>query len=209
MDYLTGASKDHYDKCIGQLRRQIGDGIPVKNNGCQFIPKTSHQSVALVSFPGSGNTWVRQLLEAASGICTGSTMCDMSLRFAGFTGENIQSSAVLAVKTHVCEPNWNGTPGNLDSDYSFSSAIILVRNPMDAMVSEWKRRAANDFNVRTLHLDTHKRQTQISNFSKLCFIPRVHYYYESMLLFFVCLYTQEKRRLGLDLSVTKARNGVI
>ena len=28
-------------------------------------------AVALVSFPGSGNTWVRGLLEQASGICTG------------------------------------------------------------------------------------------------------------------------------------------
>ena len=28
-------------------------------------------AVALVSFPGSGNTWVRGLLERATGICTG------------------------------------------------------------------------------------------------------------------------------------------
>ena len=28
-------------------------------------------TVGLVSFPGSGNTWVRQLLQMATGICTG------------------------------------------------------------------------------------------------------------------------------------------
>lgn len=27
--------------------------------------------VGLVSFPGSGNTWIRAILEAATGICTG------------------------------------------------------------------------------------------------------------------------------------------
>ena len=27
--------------------------------------------MALASFPGSGNTWVRGLLETATGICTG------------------------------------------------------------------------------------------------------------------------------------------
>ena len=31
---------------------------------------------ALVSFPGSGNTWVRYLLETASGIFTGSIYID-------------------------------------------------------------------------------------------------------------------------------------
>jgi hypothetical protein len=31
---------------------------------------------ALVSFPGSGNTWVRYLLETASGVFTGSVYID-------------------------------------------------------------------------------------------------------------------------------------
>ena len=30
-----------------------------------------HGAVGLVSFPGSGNTWVRHLLQLATGICTG------------------------------------------------------------------------------------------------------------------------------------------
>ena len=37
---------------------------------------TGRAAVALVSFPGSGNTWVRGLLEQASGICTGK-LCDI------------------------------------------------------------------------------------------------------------------------------------
>ena len=32
---------------------------------------TNRAAVALVSFPGSGNTWVRGVLEQATGVCTG------------------------------------------------------------------------------------------------------------------------------------------
>lgn len=173
--HLTENDKKVYEECIRQLQGYIGDGISIQDSGCRFMPTSSHhQPVALISFPGSGNTWVRQLLEAASGICTGSTMCDMSLRFAGFTGENIQSGRVLVVKTHASEPNWITTTtqemSGLDhrSGSSFNSAIILIRNPMDAMVSEWNRRAANNFKSKTVHLNTHRKQTKLSNFSKFC-----------------------------------------
>lgn len=44
--------------------------------------------VALISFPGSGNTWLRHLLEQATGIYTGSIYCDRSLK-AMFPGEHI------------------------------------------------------------------------------------------------------------------------
>ena len=37
----------------------------------RFMDGTSRSTVALASFPGSGNTWVRGLLEKATGICTG------------------------------------------------------------------------------------------------------------------------------------------
>ena len=41
------------------------------NHTCRFMNGTHRGPVALVSFPGSGNTWVRGLLEQATGICTG------------------------------------------------------------------------------------------------------------------------------------------
>lgn len=52
-----------------------------------FLDRTS-PIVALVSFPGSGNTWLRHLLEQATGIYTGSIYCDHSLK-ALFPGEHI------------------------------------------------------------------------------------------------------------------------
>ena len=41
------------------------------DGSCRFINGSRRAAVALVSFPGSGNTWVRGLLEKATGVCTG------------------------------------------------------------------------------------------------------------------------------------------
>ena len=38
---------------------------------CQFMDGHKRASVGLMSIPGSGNTWFRAILEAATGICTG------------------------------------------------------------------------------------------------------------------------------------------
>ncbi len=38
---------------------------------CHFMNGSSRSAVALASFPGSGNTWARGLLEKATGVCTG------------------------------------------------------------------------------------------------------------------------------------------
>ena len=45
--------------------------------------------VALASFPGSGNTWVRYLLQQATGILTGSVYKDYALLKNGFPAESI------------------------------------------------------------------------------------------------------------------------
>ncbi len=39
--------------------------------------------MALASYPGSGNTWVRYLLEAASGVFTGSRYKDLQIQIFG------------------------------------------------------------------------------------------------------------------------------
>lgn len=38
---------------------------------CRFMDGKRRAAVGLVSFMGSGNTWVRGLLEIATGYCTG------------------------------------------------------------------------------------------------------------------------------------------
>ena len=97
--------------------------------------------VALVSTPGSGNTWVRGLLEMATGICTGSIYCDVPLRNKGFVGEYVQDGSVLVVKTHTSDYQWKDTllKKRNEMDTLYSSAILLVRNPFHTFVAERHR----------------------------------------------------------------------
>lgn len=80
--------------------------------------------VALVSYPGSGNTWLRYLLQQVTGVVTGSIYMDYGLRVHGFPAENVTDGSVLVVKTHAVP---------MDSD-KFKSAILLIRNPRDAIL---------------------------------------------------------------------------
>ncbi|KAF4520044.1 hypothetical protein B566_EDAN008332 [Ephemera danica] len=56
--------------------------------------------VALVSFPGSGNTWVRYLIQQATGVYTGSVYKDYGLLKNGFPAESVVNGSVVVVKTH-------------------------------------------------------------------------------------------------------------
>lgn len=96
--------------------------------------------VALVSFPGSGSTWVRSALEQATGIYTGSIYCDNMLKSKGFVGEKVVSANVLAVKTHY--PSMELFPKiqdlhDPDKFKNITAVILLVRNPLDSIVSLW------------------------------------------------------------------------
>ena len=68
MEYLTGFDKECYDYCVkkGQLVHDAG-----MHGECRFMRGEGRAAVALASLPGSGNTWVRGLIEKATGICTG------------------------------------------------------------------------------------------------------------------------------------------
>lgn len=57
-----------------------------------FLPETSTSLVALSSFPGAGNTWLRHLIELSTGFYTGSFYFDGAL-FNG--GEVIFSEAII------------------------------------------------------------------------------------------------------------------
>ncbi|XP_058974515.1 WSCD family member CG9164-like [Musca domestica] len=87
---------------------------------------------ALASFPGSGNTWLRYLLQQSTGILTGSIYKDYGLLKTGFPGENVCNSSVLLVKTHEWGPKaWA----------PFSKAILLVRDPEKAIIAEFNRQS--------------------------------------------------------------------
>uniref|UniRef100_A0A1B0CIB8 Putative beta-16-n-acetylglucosaminyltransferase n=1 Tax=Lutzomyia longipalpis TaxID=7200 RepID=A0A1B0CIB8_LUTLO len=92
-----------------------------------FDKHLSGKVVALASFPGSGNTWLRYLLQQATGILTGSVYKDYGLMKSGFPAEN-----VLVVKTHERGPKvWS----------YFNRAILLVRDPLKAILAEFNRQS--------------------------------------------------------------------
>ena len=112
--------------------------IPSSFQHCKNMSfKSSRPTVALGSYPGSGNSWVRQLLESATGIYTGAAFCDMAYVAAGMIGEYIDTNNVLVVKTHApLFTRWKVDQLNYDK------AIYIVRSPFGAFLADHIRIAA-------------------------------------------------------------------
>ena len=99
-----------------------------------FLPSGYRQErVFLMSYPRSGNSYLRQLLEKATGIVTGSdsrsnrTLAASLIR-CGFNGEGVVDSSVWVVKSHYPERmGYVKCRGQ--------RVILLVRNPFDAIES--------------------------------------------------------------------------
>ncbi|PIK62771.1 putative WSC domain-containing protein 1-like [Apostichopus japonicus] len=102
----------------------------------KFMPKGSMPLILLLSFPGSGNTWVRYLLERSSGIYTGSVFNDVGTGNddnAIFRASEVCSKTTLVVKAH----SLNVKKCHIDG------AIILVRNPYSAILAEFNRQSSD------------------------------------------------------------------
>jgi hypothetical protein len=97
----------------------------------------------IVSYPRSGNTLLRSYLERITGIVTGSdTRPDRSLSLAlaethGLVGEGICS----AQHTVFCKTHWPERRGCVR--YPAHRAIVLIRNPWDAIDSYWNLNVTN------------------------------------------------------------------
>ncbi|KAJ8982194.1 hypothetical protein NQ317_013496 [Molorchus minor] len=90
------------------------------------------EPIALASFPGSGNTWLRYLLQQATGYYTGSIYKDYGLLKNGFPAESVYNGSVLVVKTHEYGPRARS---------KFAKAILLVRSPGRAIQAEFNRQS--------------------------------------------------------------------
>ncbi|CAG2206738.1 unnamed protein product [Mytilus edulis] len=95
---------------------------------------TRRPLTALASFPGSGNTWARHLIEQSTGIATGSIYCSDTIK-KDFIGECSVSSNVAVIKTHV---GWANTVR-----MRYKKSVLLIRNPYDAIIAEFNRVFAN------------------------------------------------------------------
>jgi len=134
---LNGYSASQFLRCAGfsLFKKHVDSdgnlGIPKSSQTCKQMSFQEHgQVVGLVSFPGSGNSWVRQLLETSTGVYTGSIYCDHAYIEAGMIGEGVRSGSVIAVKCHSCT--------NL---FGYTKRIYVVRNPFDALFANYNRKA--------------------------------------------------------------------
>lgn len=98
----------------------------------KYIDPPSNTVTALVSYPGSGNTWLRYLIQQATGVYTGSIYTDYGLIKNGFPAENVVDGSVIVVKTHMKGQN---------EREKFNKAIILLRSPAKAIQAEFNRQS--------------------------------------------------------------------
>lgn len=154
------------------------------NATCKFTKGVTREPVALVSIPGSGNTWVRELLETATGICTGSIYCDHPLRNAGMIGEYVKTGRVLVVKTHTSDYQWNEATLETrnEDDALYGSAILLIRNPFKAFIAEWNRlNAFNTYHEFPIGPTIRVTNTRLNRTSLLSFANNAKLYKEGIL----------------------------
>ena len=81
------------------LSRGRGTLLEVEE-GQKAVVKGRASGAVLASFPGSGNTWSRMLLEYASGRYTGSIYNDITL-MPVLPAEGVRTHEVIAWKAHV------------------------------------------------------------------------------------------------------------
>jgi hypothetical protein len=125
-------SSDKSDQAHNNDKLGIVSSTKSDNNEFNDKENAAKPIAALVSFPGSGNTWLRYLLQQATGILTGSVYKDYGLLKSGFPAESISNTSVLIVKTH----EW-GTHGW----ERFGKAVLLVRDPAKAILAEFNRQS--------------------------------------------------------------------
>ena len=100
----------------------------------------SLQTRALVSYPGSGNTWTRYLVEAATGVFTGSIFTSAGIIRAGHYGErrDYDDGSTLLQKTHhrALHGNQNGLEWRQEHVRQFGGrGVLVIRNPYKAILS--------------------------------------------------------------------------
>ena len=148
LSYLDHASLSRYYRCRTSKKLLLSENASTDNT-CTDLSFRNKETpiIALVSFHGSGNTWVRHLLEQSTGIYTGSIYCDRTLKSV-FRGESVVSGNVVAVKTHHADSRELPIDTQLATRKRFyDKVILLVRDPFDALVSEANRRWNSEFSI--------------------------------------------------------------
>ncbi|KAF8057273.1 Wscd1 [Scenedesmus sp. PABB004] len=91
-------------------------------------PQEPRTTTALMTFPGSGNTWVRHIIETLTGYHTSSVYCDKSLQpvFTAECDDSYMWDKSIAVKTHMFSCWWK-------------RAVVVIRHPLRAIMGDYQR----------------------------------------------------------------------
>ena len=132
-EYLSLDTKRNFLWCDSEMRTH--QPLKMFERSCVDVgfKEDTGKKVALASFPGSGSTWCRTLLEQATGVFTGAIYCDRSLKAEGFVGEYITTRNVIAIKTHSPRV----------TKIKYDAAIFVVRHVADAIKSEINRKSSH------------------------------------------------------------------
>lgn len=98
------------------------------------VPYDAKLTTGFVSYPRSGNSFVRSLIERTSNFQTSSIYCDGSL-LQTFKGE-CDHEAKFFVKDHAA-PTGDMWWADADHIRHYDQVVLLVRNPLDAILSYW------------------------------------------------------------------------
>lgn len=99
-----------------------------------------HGVTLLVSYPRSGNTLLRSLLEAVTGVVTASdTRADRTLSQALANKHDLVGEGLC--QPPICKTHWPERTGC--RRFEAHRAILVVRNPFDAIISYWNLNLTN------------------------------------------------------------------
>ena len=153
-------------KIFKQCAQHASKHGPIDPGKCKFMNGKDRQPIGLISFPGSGNTWVRGLLQQVTGFCTGSVYCDPDLRRHGFVGENIATGSVLVIKTHrssfIASKSHSGK-----SKSNLQQVVFIIRNPYDSIISERNRKLSQHISNNMDYVSSHVQTVGAKYFGEL------------------------------------------
>ena len=136
-------NKDDVGAAATEEASALAPCIPAACTAPLHVSTRPLQRVALQSLPGSGNTWMRHLLQQGSRIYTLSIYCDRKLEASGFPKEcwasgksPVRFDFGVATKTHYPLLDKKHITMNILKP---RGAIVVIRSPFDSILSDFQR----------------------------------------------------------------------
>ncbi|XP_069939932.1 sialate:O-sulfotransferase 1-like [Cherax quadricarinatus] len=131
--------EQEWERKLGELSTKLETELSVKLEKRFGKGLTS---VLMVSTPCSGSTWLRYMIEGATGFFIGSNYNDTLLYNAGFLGEKVmESGRTILQRTHGASlyPTYiYDLQDRYEEVNSSLPTILLLRDPARTIISYWK-----------------------------------------------------------------------